>query len=74
MPCIPLIEHGKRVGVICMAPRRVHLGRGIWMEYHRYFGPSFYPNETTNDDIDLWHQNPRIIAAWEKWQKENPQP
>ena len=73
MACHPLTDTtGKRrVGFICTADTWHHLGPGIYMEWHNYLGPSFYSDKDYSKPIDDWWKKPRVLAAFEKWQKEN---
>lgn len=72
MPCIPLTNGTKRVGFICVPNERIHLMRGVWMEWHSYFGPTFYTTRDGDNEIEDWGDRPKIVAVFEKWQAANP--
>ena len=73
MPCTSILDHGgkRRVGFICWSPVH-HLGRGVWMEWHSYLGPTFFYDKDCRKPFDDWYMNPRVVALLEKWQAENP--
>lgn len=72
MPCYPLTDSkGRRTGTICIRDAPHHLGRGIWMDWHSYLGPTFYSDRDLENPIEDWYQNPRIVAAFEAWQAKN---
>ena len=50
----------------------VHLGRGIWMGWHNYFGPTFYCDRDCTKLIEDWWEKPRVLEAFNKWRRENP--
>lgn len=72
MPCSPITDSSgkRRIGFICCS--HVHyLGRGIWMEWHSYLGPTFFSDKNCQKWIEDWYERPRIVDAFEKWQKDN---
>lgn len=73
MPCTPLLDQtGKRrVGFICWSPCH-HLGRGVWMEWHSYLGPSFYHDKDCQKPMHDWYERPRVVALFEQWHTANP--
>jgi len=73
MPCSPILDFcGKRrVGFICWSPVH-HLGRGVWMEWHSYLGPSFYHDKDCQKPMHDWYERPQVVALFEKWQTANP--
>ena len=73
MPCTPLMDQSgkRRVGFICWSPVH-HLGRGVWMEWHHYLGPTFFHDKNCQKPMDDWYEHPRVVALFEKWQAANP--
>ena len=42
---------------------RLNGGGYVFMEWHRYFGPSFWRDHACTREIDDWDQHPEICAA-----------
>lgn len=38
-------------------------GGRVYMEFHSYFGPSFFRDRACRREIDEWYTNPEICAA-----------
>lgn len=38
-------------------------GRHVFMEWHRYFGPSFFRDRACMREIEDWYEQPLICAA-----------
>lgn len=38
-------------------------GGRVFMEFHRYFGPSFFRDRACRREIELWYESPEICAA-----------
>ncbi len=76
MPCLPLTDTSgkRRVGFVCVSESVTKLCRGVWMEWHSYFGPSFWSDEDCSKPIHDWYQKPRIVVAFDAWKVENPKP
>ena len=73
MPCDPIINaQGEQVGFFCWSPVH-HLGRGVWMEWHSYLGPTFFHDKDCRKPMDDWFERPRVVALFERWQAANPQ-
>ena len=57
----------------CIGNRRVWrlpLGTGgrVFMEWHHYFGPSFWRDRACTREIVTWYEDPEICAALEWFQ------
>ena len=71
MTCIPILEQfggrkGRVVGFVCVSPfyrLRLEDGTCVFMEFHRYCGPTFYRDRATTRDIPEWYDNPLICKA-----------
>lgn len=72
MPCEILAGwSGRPSGVICFANPPIRLMKGVWMEWHNYFGPTFYTDkECTKEHADWW-ERPGLVRAFNEWLKAN---
>lgn len=43
-------------------------GGHCFMEWHRYFGPSFFRDRACVREIETWYEHPEICAALEWFQ------
>lgn len=57
--------------IICMAPPAIRLRRGVWMEFHEYFGPQFYRNRALTKVIHDWAYRQDILEVFEPWVRRN---
>lgn len=65
MTCI-VIGHGKERTIVCVSPwYRLPLADGtrIYMEWHRYCGPTFFKNKNCTKEVVEWYENPLICEA-----------
>lgn len=47
---------------------RLASGMYVFMEWHRYFGPSFFRDHRCVREIETWYENPEICDALEWFQ------
>lgn len=72
MPCEPIIRDGQWIGFVCSRESEpVRLGRGVWMTWDSYFGPTIYTRKDRKTFLKNWERRPRVVAMLEKWQQEN---
>lgn len=73
MPCHPL-KHwtGEVVGIICTLNESIKLMRGVWMEWHPFFGPTFFSDAECQHEIPEWWTRRRLKENFERWLEENP--
>ena len=53
-------------GILCYNPiykLRLEDGRHVWMEWHSFFGPSFYRDRFFMREIQDWYDDPVICQA-----------
>jgi len=67
MPCDPLIENEHVVGFVCHGDAPIRLAKGVWMEWHHYFGPTFFTRENCEKEIEEWYLSPRICKLFDDW-------
>lgn len=44
-------------------------GGRVYMEWHSYFGPSFFRDQACQREIETWYLDPEICAALEWFQQ-----
>lgn len=66
-PCHQIVSGRRVVGYVCTSPERVRLARGVWMEWHSYFGPTFFTTRDGDRMIDDWYLRQRIVALFDSW-------
>ena len=55
-----------RGAIVCWSPfYRLPLsdGRRIYMEWHSYFGPTFFHDRAATRQHETWYNDPRIVEA-----------
>lgn len=60
--------------IVCSTGHRVFRlplasGGRVFMEWHRYFGPSFWRDRRCTREIDDWYELPEICDALEWFQQ-----
>lgn len=72
MPCEILVNwSGRPAGVICFANPAIKIMRGVWMEWHDYFGPTFYRDKDCQIFHEDWWERPALVRAFNAWLKTN---
>lgn len=65
MPCIPIKPGGF---ICCNHSGRLHLGsKYIWVEFHKYTGPTFYRDASWQDEYIPADENDPIWPVFHAW-------
>ena len=68
MPCIPIPSGG----FVCTSNwgRLKLVNKYIWVEYHRYCGPTFWRDANCNDVYEPTDENDPIWPLFDRWIKK----